>query len=35
MRLAYRVQTTVKMEMLGLQKGKVARFDPVKEEILL
>ena len=35
MDLAYRVQTTVQMGMLGLQDQKVARFDPVKEEILL
>ncbi|MBC8218654.1 MAG: hypothetical protein H8E73_09330, partial [Planctomycetes bacterium] len=35
MPLAYRVQTAVQMGMLGLQDQKVARFDPIKEEILL
>ena len=35
MPLAYGVQTAVQMGMLGLQQGKVARFDPVKKKILL
>ena len=35
MDLAYRVQTALQMGMLGLQAGKVARFDTDREEILL
>ncbi|TKJ38193.1 MAG: hypothetical protein CEE38_05390 [Planctomycetes bacterium B3_Pla] len=35
MDLAYRVQTTLQMGMLGLQEGKVARFDQEKETIIL
>ncbi|MHC4509891.1 MAG: Gfo/Idh/MocA family protein [Planctomycetota bacterium] len=35
MDLAYRVQTALQMGMLGLQEGKVARFDPDQERILL
>ena len=35
MDLAYNVQTVLQMGMLGLRQGKVARFDPKKEKILL
>ena len=35
MDLAYRVQTPLQMGMLGLREGKVARFDPEQEKILL
>jgi hypothetical protein len=35
MDLAYRVQTPLQMGMLGLHQGKVARFDPKKEKIIL
>jgi predicted dehydrogenase len=35
MDLAYRVQTALQMGMLGLQEGKIARFDAGKEAILL
>ena len=35
MALAYRVQTALQMGMLGLQEGKVARFDQEKETIIL
>jgi len=35
MDLAYRVQTALQMGMLGLQEGKIARFDPDREAILL
>jgi len=35
MDLAYYVQTPLQMGMLGLRQGKVARFDPDKEKILL
>ncbi|MHC4497116.1 MAG: Gfo/Idh/MocA family protein, partial [Planctomycetota bacterium] len=35
MDLAYRVQTALQMGMLGLQEGKVARFDQEKETIIL
>ena len=35
MDLAYRVQTPMQMGMLGLCQGKVARFDPEKEQIVL
>jgi predicted dehydrogenase len=35
MDLAYYVQTALQMGMLGLRQGKVAQFDPEKEEILL
>jgi len=35
MDLAYYVQTPLQMGMLGLRQGKVARFDPEKEKILL
>jgi predicted dehydrogenase len=35
MDLAYRVQTPLQMGMLGLQEGKVAKFDPVEEKIIL
>jgi len=35
MDLAYHVQTALQMGMLGLRQGKVSRFDPNKEEILL
>lgn len=35
MDLAYRVQTALQMGMLGLRQGKVARFDPAKEQIVL
>ena len=35
MDLGYCVQTALQMGMLGLRQGKVARFDPAKEQILL
>jgi predicted dehydrogenase len=35
MDLAYHVQTALQMGMLGLQEGKVAKFDAEQEEILL
>ena len=35
MDLAYHVQTAMQMGMLGLTQGKVARFDPQKEQIVL
>ena len=35
MNLAYHVQTALQMGMLGLRQGKVARFDSVKEKIVL
>jgi predicted dehydrogenase len=35
MDLAYHVQTALQMGMLGLREGKVARFDSVKEKIVL
>jgi hypothetical protein len=35
MDLAYHVQTALQMGMLGLQEGKVAKFDPDAERILL
>jgi predicted dehydrogenase len=35
MDLAYRVQTPLQMGMLGLRQGKVARFDPQEERIVL
>jgi len=35
MNLAYHVQTALQMGMLGLREGKVARFDSVKEKIVL
>lgn len=35
MGLAYQVQTALQMGMLGLQAGKVARFDADQEKILL
>ena len=35
MDLAYHVQTALQMGFLGLREGKVARFDPEKETILL
>jgi hypothetical protein len=35
MDLAYHVQTALQMGMLGLQEGKVAKFDADKEKILL
>ena len=35
MDLAYHVQTAMQMGMLGLRKGKVARFDAKKERIVL
>ena len=35
MDLAFRVQTALQMGMQGLREGKVARFDPGKEEIVL
>ena len=35
MDLAYYVQTPLQMGMLGLHQGKVARFDPEKEKIIL
>jgi len=35
MDLAYHVQTTLQMGMLGLREGKVARFDANQEKILL
>jgi predicted dehydrogenase len=35
MDLAYYVQTALQMGMLGLRQGKVARFDPEKEQIVL
>jgi len=35
MSLAYHVQTTLQMGMLGLEAGKTARFDAAKETILL
>lgn len=35
MDLAYRVQTALQMGMLGLRQGKVAKFDPIREKILL
>jgi predicted dehydrogenase len=35
MDLAYHVQTALQMGMLGLRAGKVARFDPDNERILL
>lgn len=35
MELAYKVQTPLQMGMLGLQEGKVARFDSVNQKILL
>jgi hypothetical protein len=35
MDLAYNVQTVLQMGMLGLQTGKVARFDADQEKILL
>jgi len=35
MDLAYHVQTPLQMGMLGLHQGKVARFDPEKEKIVL
>ncbi len=35
MDLAYRVQTALQMGMLGLQEGKVARFDAGRETIVL
>jgi hypothetical protein len=33
--LAYHVQTTLQMGILGLRQGKVARFDAAEERILL
>ncbi len=35
MDLAYKVQTPLQMGMLGLQEGKVARFDSTLEKVLL
>jgi predicted dehydrogenase len=35
MDLAFRVQTALQMGMQGFREGKVARFDPGKEEIVL
>jgi hypothetical protein len=35
MDLGYQVQTALQMGMLGLQAGKVARFDADQEKILL
>ena len=35
MSLAYHVQTALQMGMLGLRRGKVARFDKTKETIIL
>lgn len=35
MDLAYHVQTALQMAMLGWKEGKVARFDPGREQILL
>lgn len=35
MDLAWRVQTAMQMGMLGLRQGKVAHFDPQKEQIVL
>jgi len=35
MDLAYRVQTALQMGMLGLQEGKIARFDATSEAIVL
>ena len=35
MDLAFSVQTAMQMGMLGLTQGKVARFDPAKEQIVL
>jgi len=35
MDLAYYVQTALQMGMLGLRQGKIARFDPDKEQIVL
>jgi hypothetical protein len=35
MDLAYHVQTALQMGMLGLQAGKIAKFDESKETIVL
>jgi predicted dehydrogenase len=35
MELAYHVQTALQMGMLGFRQGRVAKFDAVKEEIIL
>jgi len=35
MDLGYGVQTACQMAMLGLRAGKIAKFDPEKEQILL